>query len=125
VPIWLVLAALMVAVRTRWASCPKASSRAAAPATGLCSAWAVRTLAQLVEQRLRALEVLCVETLGEPAVDRGENVMGFGAAALITAEPGEAHCGAQFPELRLLLLGGAQGLAIELLGGLGMPLPQQ
>ena len=36
--------------------------------------------------------------------------MGFAAAALVAAEPGEARGGAQFPEFGLLLPGDAQGL---------------
>ncbi len=66
-----------------------------------------RNLIKLVEQRLRVFEIGCVEPFGEPAVDRREDVAGFGAAALVAAEPGEARGGAQFPELGLLLLGDA------------------
>jgi hypothetical protein len=66
-----------------------------------------------------------VEALGEPVVDRREEVVGFGTAALVAPEPGKAGGGAQFPELGPLLLGYAQGFVIEFLGGLGMPLPQQ
>ena len=51
--------------------------------------------------------------------------MGFNVAALVAAEPGEALGGAQFPELGVLLLGDAQRYAIQFLGGLAMPLPQQ
>ena len=32
-----------------------------------------------------------VKALGEPAVNRGEEVVSFGVPALIAAEPGEAH----------------------------------
>jgi hypothetical protein len=56
---------------------------------------------QLIEQRLRFFEILCVEAFGEPAVDREEEVAGFRVAALVAAEPGEARGGAQFPELGL------------------------
>jgi hypothetical protein len=93
-----------------------------APDSPLCGN---RRLGQFVEQRLGVLEVGGVEALGEPAVDRREQITGFGAAILVAAESGEAHGGAQFPELGLLLLGDAQGFAIQFLGGLGMPLPQQ
>ena len=86
---------------------------------------AVRILAQLVEQCLRALELLCTEALAKPAVDGGKRIMGFRAATLVAAQPSEADGGAQFPELGFLLLSGCQGLAIEFLGGLGMLLPQQ
>ena len=50
-------------------------------------------------------------TAWKPAVDRREEVAGFGAPALVAAEPGEARSDAQFPELGLLLLGDAQGFA--------------
>jgi len=43
-----------------------------------------------VEQCLRFFEVGGVEALGEPAIDRCEEVARFGVAALIAAEPGEA-----------------------------------
>jgi hypothetical protein len=79
---------------------------------------------QLVEQRLRLPQIGRAEPFGEPAVDRDEQIVGFGPAALVSAKPGEAHGGPQFPELGFLLLGDAQGFAIEVLGGLGMPLPQ-
>src|SRR6516162_2300425 len=80
---------------------------------------------QLVQQRLRLLQIGSVEAFGEPAVDRSEEVAGFGAAALIAAQPGEAPGSAQFPELSLLLLGDAQGVTIQFLGGVGMSLPLQ
>jgi hypothetical protein len=80
---------------------------------------------QFVEQRLCLFKIGRVEAFGEPAVDRREEAAGFGAAALVAAEPGEACGGAQFPELGLLFLGDDQGLAIQSLGGLGMSLPQQ
>ena len=41
---------------------------------------------------------MCVEPCGKPAVDRGEEVAGFGAPILVAAEPGEAHGGAQLPQ---------------------------
>src|SRR5262245_26344603 len=67
---------------------------------------------QLVQQRLCFFQVGCVEPFGEPAIDRREEVAGFGAAALVLPETGEAHGGAQFPELGFLLLGDAQRFAI-------------
>ena len=39
-------------------------------------------LRQLVEQRLRLLQVGGIEPLGEPAVDGGEKVVAFGGLAL-------------------------------------------
>ena len=73
---------------------------------------------QFFEQRLRRHQVGRVETFGEPAVDRSEEVAGFGVAALVAAEPGEARGGAQFPELGLLLRSDAQGFAVQFLGSL-------
>ena len=37
--------------------------------------------------------------LGEPVVNRGEEIACFGAAAPVAAEPGEAYHSARFPEL--------------------------
>src|SRR5215475_13368351 len=79
----------------------------------------------LVEQRLRLFEVGCGEALGEPAVDWGEQVASFGASAFVAPQPGEAHGGAQLPEFGLLLSGDTERLAIQFLGGLGIPLSQQ
>ena len=59
------------------------------------------------------------------AVNRREKIASFGVAALVAAELGEARGGAQFPELGLLLPSDAQRFAKQLLGRLGMPLPQQ
>ncbi len=47
-------------------------------------------LRQLVEQRLRLLQIGGVEPLGEPAVDRCEEVAGIGGLALGVPQPGEA-----------------------------------
>src|SRR5215472_11813819 len=80
---------------------------------------------QFVEQRLCVFEVGGIEAFGEPAVDRREQVVRFGAATLVAAEPSEARGGAQFPEFGLLLAGNAQSLLTELLACLGVPLPQQ
>src|SRR6202048_12590 len=57
---------------------------------------------QLVEQRLCLFQVGGVEAFGEPAVDRPEEVAGFGAPALLAPEAGEIAGGAQFQRFRLL-----------------------
>jgi hypothetical protein len=49
---------------------------------------------QCVEQRLCLFEIGGVEAFGEPAVYGGEKVARFAVAALVSAEPGEAHGGA-------------------------------
>ena len=51
---------------------------------------------QFFEQRLRLFQIGGVDPLGEPAVDRREQLAGFGVAALVAAEPGEARGGAEF-----------------------------
>jgi hypothetical protein len=79
---------------------------------------------QLFEERPCLFEIGRVEALGEPAVDRRKQIARLGALPLIAREPGEARGGAQFPELGLSLSSDAQGIAIQFLGGLGMPLPQ-
>src|SRR5437016_2928942 len=89
------------------------------------SAMLISSSCELVEQCLRLFQIGGVEPLGEPGVDWREKVARFGVATLVAAEPGEARGGAQFPELGPLLLGDAHGFAIELLGGLGIPLPQK
>jgi hypothetical protein len=43
------------------------------------------------EQSLCFLKIGGLEALGKPAIDRREKVAGFGAAALVEAEPGEAR----------------------------------
>src|SRR5271169_5201780 len=49
---------------------------------------------QFVEHRPRFFEVGGVEAFGEPGVDGCQKVAGFGIAALVAAEPGEARGGA-------------------------------
>ena len=65
---------------------------------------------QLVAQRFCLLQIGRGETFGEPAVNRGEQVAGFGGVALVAPEPGEAYGGAQFPELGFLLHRNARAL---------------
>ena len=80
---------------------------------------------QLVEQCLRVFEIGGAETFREQIVYRCEKLASFGTATLVAAEPPEAHGGAQFPELGLLLAGDTQRFVIQLLGRFGSPLPQQ
>src|SRR5271165_821760 len=84
-----------------------------------------RLRVERLEQRLRFFKILSIKTFGKPAVDRGEKIAGFDLAALVGAEPGEAHSGAQFPKLGALLFGDPPGVAILLRTGLGLPLPLQ
>src|ERR1039458_10871983 len=58
---------------------------------------------QLIEQRLRLLQIRRVEAFSEPAVDRSEQFSSLPRLPLITPEPRHAHGGAEFPGFRLLL----------------------
>jgi hypothetical protein len=46
-----------------------------------------------------------VETFGEPAIDRREEIMGFGALALISPEAGERDRASEFPIFYTLATG--------------------
>ena len=59
---------------------------------------------QLLQQRLRLLQIARVKPLGEPAVDRSEQFAGLLQLALVAPEPGEAGGGAKFQQERALLL---------------------
>ena len=73
-------------------------------------------MAQLIQQRLRVLQVRRIETFGEPIVDRTEQITGFRALALVAPEPGEAGRCPQLEELCALPLGNGDGLTIVPLG---------
>jgi hypothetical protein len=77
-------------------------------ANGLSAAVPACSCRQLIEQRLRFLQIERVEALGEPAVDRSEKIAGLILLALIAPEPG-----AQLIELRLGVL---QNRCIETFG---------
>src|SRR5215475_4629111 len=62
-------------------------------------------LRQLLQQRLGFLEVGGVEALGEPAVDRREQVVRFLAFALLLPQAAQAHSGSQLPGFGLLAAG--------------------
>jgi hypothetical protein len=52
---------------------------------------------QRLQQRLRLLQVSGVKAFGEPVVDRGQEVMGFLAFALLLPQASEAGSGPQLP----------------------------
>ena len=54
-----------------------------------------RSLGKLVEERLGVLQILRVEALGEPVVDRGEERAGLVASPLIAEQAGQARGGPQ------------------------------
>src|SRR5262249_53684794 len=78
---------------------------------------------QLIEKRLCVFEIVRVEAFGEPAIDLSEHVASFGAAALVTTEPGEAHGTAKFRKVGVFQVDNAHGYAIKYLGACGTPLP--
>ena len=65
-------------------------------------------LHQRVQQCLRLLQVSGVESLGEPAVDLGQEPARFKALALLLPEATEAHGGAQLQGFRPLAAGHVQ-----------------
>ncbi len=73
-------------------------------------------LRQLLQQRLRILQVLRVEAFGEPVVDRGEEVARRVPLPLPLPEAGMARGGAELEGLRLLRAGDVDGLAEQRLG---------
>ena len=58
---------------------------------------------QLVEQRLRLLQIARVEAFREPAINRSQQFARLLHLALVAPEAGEAHGGAEFPGFGLLL----------------------
>src|SRR4029453_2459068 len=51
------------------------------------------------------MQVSGIKALGEPAVDRGQHIMGCGTFALLLPQSTQAHGGTQFERLRLLAAG--------------------
>jgi hypothetical protein len=78
---------------------------------------------ELSEQSPCVLQVERVETLSEPAVDRGQKIVGLLRIPSITPQPSQARRGAKLPGLCLLLASDGDGtLEIRLRfrrGGLG------
>src|SRR6516165_2227950 len=67
-------------------------------------------LRQRVQQCLCLLQVSGVKALGEPAVNRCEQVVRFLEPALVLAEATQTHRGPQLQRFRLLTAGNGQGL---------------
>src|SRR4029077_21024970 len=57
---------------------------------------------QLIEQRLRFLQIERIEALGEPAVDRRDKITSLIPFALVTPQPRHAHRRTEFPGFGLL-----------------------
>jgi hypothetical protein len=79
-----------------------------------CSPWgrAMPTMfsCQFLQQCLRLPQVGGVKALGEPAVDRGEQVIGRNPLALALPEAAQAYGRTEFPRLCLLVASHGQGL---------------
>ena len=60
-------------------------------------------LSQLLQQRLRLLQVARTETLSEPPVNRSKQFTRLLHLALVAPEARETHSGAEFKRLGLLL----------------------
>src|SRR5262245_58301123 len=60
---------------------------------------------QLLQERLRLLQVSSIKALREPAIDRCQEVSGLGALALLLPQACKAHGGPQLPGFGLLLAG--------------------
>ena len=73
-------------------------------------------LGELVQQRLRVLQVRRVEAFGEPVVDGCEQRAGLVLFPLLLPEVGEVRGGAELEGLRLLRAGDVDGLAEQRLG---------
>ena len=65
--------------------------------------------AQLLQQRLCLLQIGSIKPFGEPAIDRGKQLAGLGAFALLLPQATEAHSGPQLQRFRLLAAGDVQG----------------
>src|SRR3569833_2619876 len=81
---------------------------------GLIACWMCSCLlAQMLEQRLRCLEVLSGETLSKSDIDRSERFDRFTGKTLALSEPGEAYGGAQCKRRRAAMArpggGGGRG----------------
>ena len=50
-----------------------------------------RSCRELLQQRLGLLQVERFESVGEPAIDRGEKIMGLLMFALIASQPRHTH----------------------------------
>jgi hypothetical protein len=67
---------------------------------------------QLLNEFLGLDEIGCIEALGKPAIDRSQKVLCFAPSSLVSPHASEAGCGAQLPQLRIMLACNGQG-AVE------------
>src|SRR5215510_3960379 len=78
--------------------------------TAMAHSWVGRS-SQRFQQRLSLLEVRGVKALREPAVDRGQERVGFGVLTLGLPQACEAHGRSQFKRPGLLTAGNVQGMS--------------
>src|SRR5215813_8793876 len=98
----------------------KSQGMAAAPTSAPCfvgapheslvwrRACALPSSCEFFQQRPGFLEVRGVKALGEPAVDRRQQLVGFRTLVLLLPQARQAHGGAQFQGLGLLAAGDLQ-----------------
>src|SRR5262249_15817093 len=60
---------------------------------------------EFIKQGFCSAEVGRIETLAEPPINRPKQISGFGWPPLITPQPRQTHCGAEFKRLGALTLG--------------------
>jgi len=72
--------------------------------------WPETLCPQVLQQRFGPLEIGGVKALGEPAVDRCEQLPRFSAFALLLPQATQGQCRAQFPRLGLLAVGHSESL---------------
>ena len=89
---------------------PVCSGYACAGVHGRHTLAAPASFPEFFQQRPRLLEVGGLKPLGEPAVDRGQERVGFGTLALLLPQATQAYSGAQLPRFRLLAAGHGEGL---------------
>jgi hypothetical protein len=65
---------------------------------------------QRLQQRLGLLQIGGIEPLGEPAIDRGQQLVGLSPLALVLPQAAQAGGGPQLPRFGLLAAGNGQGL---------------
>jgi hypothetical protein len=69
-----------------------------------------RIIPQVLQQRLRLLEIGRVKALGEPAVDRCQQIVCCLPFSLLLPQPTQTRGSTQLPRLGLLATGNGQGL---------------
>jgi hypothetical protein len=77
---------------------------------------------QVLQQRLRVLQIARVVAFRKPIINRSKQFAGLLRLALVAPEASEAHGGAEFPGLCLLLTGNCERVAEKRFGFRGIRL---